>query len=101
MFPPPTDREMASSHRKLVLSNLELAFKQDENHRKSLKEMREMWAKQTWLVLQLRKHVPEEIFRNIWIESEVSEMDPDFCFYKAVFGEEPPLIKPLNLSGCR
>jgi hypothetical protein len=56
-----------------------------------------MWARQVWLVEEMKKHIPREVFEGIWVESEVNQMDPDFNFYEAVFGEPPTPIPPLDL----
>jgi hypothetical protein len=59
-----------------------------------------MWAQEIWVIEQLRKYVPEEIFENIQIQSEVLEMDSAFSFYKAVFEDEPQSI-PALLEGLK
>ncbi len=41
------------------------------------------------MVQQLRQHVPDEVFRQIRMDYHINKLDPDFSFYKAVFGEDP------------
>lgn len=57
-----------------------------------------MWAKEVWLVEQLWEHVPREVRQRVLIDLEVNETDPDFSFYKAVFGEDPKPIPSLAPS---
>jgi hypothetical protein len=46
---------------------------------------------------QLLPHVPAEVKERIQMDYEVNKLDPDFDFYKAVFGKEPSAYQPLSL----
>ncbi|HET9713270.1 MAG TPA: hypothetical protein VFP64_15355 [Pyrinomonadaceae bacterium] len=52
--------------------------------RASLTETETLCFKALWEILQLRRHVPEEILEQIRVDKKVNELDPDFSFEHAV-----------------
>ena len=87
--------EAIQLNRKLVLSALSVLCCFGEKRKEDAEGYRKLWAKEIWLVEQLWKHVPREIQSQVLIDLEVNETDPDFCFYKAVFGEAPKPVPSL------
>jgi hypothetical protein len=57
---------------------------------------RHAWAEALWLLRQLKAHLPKATCQQIQVEYEVNRLDPDFCFYKAVFAKEPKPLIPLG-----
>lgn len=80
-------------NRKLVLTALSALCLRSDQRREEIEQYRKMWAKEVWFAEQLWKHVPREAQKQILIDLEVNETDPDFSFYKAAFGEDP---KPIS-----
>jgi hypothetical protein len=47
-------------------------------------------------LISVELHVPEEVRKRLQIDYEVNLTDPDFNFYKAVFGKERQKPIPLR-----
>lgn len=65
-----------------------LIFQLDDQKTEAIRELTEMHAAEIWTVEQLIPHVPPQTVERILIERRVNEMDSDFSFSKAVFGDD-------------
>lgn len=96
---PADSPEAIALNRKLVLTLLQNLCLRFDKMRERADAYRLWWAEATWLFNQLWPHVPNEvrrqIMRQIMIDQQVNETDPDFSFYKAAFGEEPQPLPSL------
>jgi len=90
------DRNATDVHRLLILKYLELFCVSYNKRVADIEKYREDLAQQVWLVNALREHVPEQVFQDIWIQCQVNEIDPDFSFYKTVFGKQPEPVPALG-----
>lgn len=89
-FLTPEDHPDATKlNRALVLKVLSVIFLYCQQRKEDAEGYRAMWAKEVWFAEQLWKHIPKEARLQLLADREVYEMDPNFCFYKAVFGEDP------------
>lgn len=79
-------------NRKLVLTLLNLICAASEKRKKQAEGFRKLFAEQMWMAEQLWKHVPKEAQKQVLTDYLVNQADPDFCFYKAIFGDDP---KPI------